>query len=108
MEAVVQPVRAVPEKGGRQRPHSPFGITLWLLVSALLNGGGWILSALHQLNARGYAIYVVLAVVVVMWWEQSRGYADIKTPHLRRWIRRFKRPLPAGFLLLAILAFIGG
>src|ERR1700722_16823793 len=88
--------------------RTPFGISLWLLVSALMSSGGWILSALHQLNALGYAVYLLLAAGALFWWEKCRGFADLKTPHLGKLIHRFKRPLPLGFLLLTILALTGG
>ena len=109
MGAPVQPaVRALPGREEQRGLRAPFGITLWLLVSALMSIGGWILSALHQLNTRGYAVYLLLAAGVLIWWEAGRGFADLKTPRLGRLVRRFKRPLPFGFLLLAILALTGG
>ncbi len=109
MGAPVQPaVRALPGREEQRGLRAPFGITLWLLVSALMSIGGWILSALHQLNTRGYAVYLLLAAGMLIWWEAGRGFADLKTPRLGRLVRRFKRPLPFGFLLLAILALTGG
>src|SRR5581483_1554309 len=109
MDATVQPVVCVPSGREDQRQsRSPFGITLWLLISALMSSGGWILSALHQLNVRGYAIYLLFAAGALMWWEKSRGFADFRAPRPGRLARRFKRPLPFGYLLLAILALAGG
>ena len=109
MGAPVQPaVHALRGREEQRGLRAPFGITLWLLFSALMSIGGWILSALHQLNTRGYAIYLLLAAGMLIWWEASRGFADLKTPRLGRLVRRFKRPLPFGFLLLAILALTGG
>jgi hypothetical protein len=85
-------------------------VRFWILLSSVLVGGGWILSALHQLNGTGYAVVlspVVLALL--LWWRKSRPLAQT---NLRRWqskiFRRFRRRMPQLFLLIAALAFLGG
>lgn len=109
MDATVQPVvRALSGREEQRQTRAPFGITLWLLVSALMSSGGWVLSALHQLNVQGYAVYLLFTAAVLILWEKSRGFADLKAPRLHRLVRRFKRPLPLGFLVLAIMALTGG
>jgi hypothetical protein len=36
-------------------------VRAWILLSTLLAGAGWVLSAFHELNHIGYAIVFVLA-----------------------------------------------
>ena len=75
---------------------------------AWLNATGWVLSALHQLNAAGYAVSLALGTAVFGWW-QKRSVAQIfscKKPAAI--LRRCRRPLPAIFLLVTGLIFLGG
>jgi hypothetical protein len=83
----------------------------WLLVAALLNAAGWTLSALGDLNARGYAALLVVIVTVFAW--RVRGAVHSKyifagTTTTARLRQRFKRPFPLAFLTLTVLAAIGG
>jgi hypothetical protein len=109
MNSSVQPVaRPAPVAETRRQTRAPFGIALWLLLSASMTSGGWILSAFHQLNARGYAVWLLLTAAAIFWWMKSREFADLRAPRLSKLIRRFKRPLPLGYLILAALALLGG
>jgi len=77
---------------------------LWLCSCAYLNCAGWILSALRQLNATGYAVAMLLGIVLALiWW--SKHHPVISPAKLAR---RFRRPLPAVFLCLTGLIFLGG
>jgi len=83
-------------------------VTLWIWFCAYLNCVGWILSCLHELNARGYAIALALGLaLVVIWHRKTSAPVQPRTswPKLRR---RFRRGFPLSFLVLALLAFLGG
>lgn len=86
----------------------PTTVLFWLWFCAYLNCAGWTLSALHQLNAGGYA--VVLLFGSAGWWHWRRKTAAPFLPRVRwgRLRRRYCRPFPAAFLVLAALAFLGG
>ncbi len=76
----------------------------WIGVCAYLNCAGWLLTAIHQVNAAGYAVAlvpVVFATVALLrrGWRPAAGY---------RMRRRLRRPLPGLFLLLSGLALLGG
>ena len=76
-----------------------FLITPVILISAYLNCAGWILSALHRLNAAGYSVAVILGVILLWWCKPDFG---------RVRLRRFAKPFPFLFLCLAALAILGG
>ena len=85
-------------------------VRLWVLLSTLLVGAGWILSALHQLNRAGYGVVFALAGIAILVWRKNlRGISQINPARI--WLefrRRFSRPAPRLFLLLAVLAFVSG
>jgi hypothetical protein len=47
-------------------------VRIWILFSALLVGGGWILSALHQLNRIGYGMLIALAGMAAIIWRLKK------------------------------------
>lgn len=75
----------------------------WLWVSALASLAGWGLSAIHQLNRAGYAIVFAIAIGAFFLLRQK-----IELPRPRKLLRRFRRPLPLAFAVLAVLVFISG
>ena len=79
---------------------------LWLC--AWLNFTGWALSALHQLNAVGYAVSLLLFSAGCSFWKPAAGFEIFPRPFRRNFFRRFRRPLPALFLLVTVLVFLGG
>jgi hypothetical protein len=87
---------------------------LWILASAACVSAGWILSALHQLNLAGYAVFffVFAAGLAVVCARRRRGTGVSRTMVRAKWVRRslrrFRRPLPLLFFLTATLAFAGG
>ena len=83
-------------------------IVIWIWFCAYLNCAGWTLSALHELNAGGYAVALApgLAALLV-WWRQS-GALFFPNVHWSKLRRRFRRGFPLAFLALALLAFLGG
>jgi hypothetical protein len=85
-------------------------VALWILLSALLVAGGWILSWLRQLNAAGYALWLLAGAGALAWWWSRRRASPpwSRGWHGPRWRRRFRRPLAGAFLVLAALAIVGG
>lgn len=83
------------------RPHAT---TLWVVVCVLCNAAGWILSAIGQLNAAGYAVLFALAgVASAAWFRKHPARPDFG------WrTRRFKKPLPMAFAAVAALVLLGG
>jgi len=98
------------ESSGAAAGRLPLGIALWLVYCATMSCAGWVLSALHQLNAFGYAVVAVVLAAGIILWEAARGYYDLKVARVRwhRRLRRLRKPLPLAFLILAALAFISG
>ena len=105
---MIESVNQSPGSAGRK--SAPSGIALWLVVCATMSNAGWALSALHELNARGYACVVLALAVAIALWEKTRNFSDLKLARVycHRLVRRFKRPLPLGFLLMAMIALVGG
>ncbi|HTY88366.1 MAG TPA: hypothetical protein VMB80_12935 [Candidatus Acidoferrum sp.] len=86
----------------------PDVVRFWVWFCAYLNGAGWTLSALHQLNATGYG--VALLVGLTGWWLWRKKASAPVLPRVAwgKFRRRFRRPFPLGFLVLAAMAFLGG
>ena len=89
-------------------PKAPVFVAGWIVLCAFCNCAGWILSALHQLNAAGYAVGFALGMAAVAAsWKKifPAGFPWLNLPGQRR---RFRRWFPLGFLVLALLAILGG
>ena len=88
------------------KTRPPVAILNWIWLCAFLNCAGWGLSALHQLNAAGYAVTLALGATAFFIWQKKSG-----GPVFPRWQkinRRFRRTFPLAFLILAVLALLGG
>jgi hypothetical protein len=89
-------------------------IKLWILGSAACVSAGWILSALHQINLTGYAVFFfVLGTGLAVACKRPRredraACARIGAKWAARILRRFRRPLPLLFFLTAAMAIAGG
>lgn len=85
-------------------PTKLHATTLWVVVCVLCNAAGWILSAIGQLNAAGYAIVFALAGAAgVAWLRAHPACLDFG------WrTRRFKKLLPMAFAVVAALTLLGG
>src|ERR1700728_437347 len=89
-------------------------VKLWILGSAACVAAGWILSALHQANLTGYAVFFFIftaALAVEFKSGVLRGAAGCARAGAKsaRWIpHRIRRPLPLLFFLTAAAAAIGG
>jgi hypothetical protein len=85
-------------------------VRFWILLSTVLVGGGWVLSALDQLNRLGYITILLPLFVGTMLWCRKSGL--LTSEHLQRcrhkFRKRFRRRAPQLFLLIAVLSFIGG
>ena len=86
----------------------PTLVLLWIWGCAYLNCAGWTLSALHQLNARGYAVALAVGVVALLLWRRQNSPQFFPEIRWRKYLRRFRKPFPLAFLILAALAFLGG
>jgi len=93
----------------RCKMSSTFLVQLWILLSVFAGAAGWILSALGQLNRAGYAVF--FAVAAILLWL-CRKHFESGLPrrrfNARKLVRRFRRPLPAAFAVIAFLVFLGG
>ena len=82
---------------------------LWIWISVLASLAGWSLSAIGQLNRPGYVVFFAIAVTLLF---LCRKNFDLPTagrfPNPKKIRRRFRRPLPLVFAILALLIFIGG
>jgi len=83
-------------------------VLLWVWCCAYLNCVGWTLSALHQLNAGGYAVALALGAVALLVWRKKTSAQILPNVRWQTYRRRFHRPFPLAFLILAALAFLGG
>ncbi len=85
-------------------------VRLWILLSTLLVSAGWILSAVHQLNRADYATIFAIAGIGFYFWRRRSHWHPQKNPTqlFQKFRRRFKRPAPFIFLLLALLAILSG
>lgn len=85
-------------------------VRTWILLSTLLVGAGWVLSACHQLNRTGYGIIFALAAVAVflcrekIQWPTGKNFVRA----LHKFPRRFKRAAPLLFLALAMMSLVAG
>ena len=85
----------------------PAAIVIWVWFCAYLNCVGWTLSALHQLNAAGYAVALLLGgVAIVAWCKQTSGRI-LPRVSWRKLKHRFRRSFPLAFLILAAMACLG-
>jgi hypothetical protein len=86
----------------------PTAIFLWVWFCAYLNGAGWALSALHELNAGGYVVVLALGVAALVFWRRKTSAEFLPRFHWQKIRRRFRRGFPRAFLILAAMAFLGG
>ena len=86
----------------------PTLVLLWVWVCAYLNCAGWALSALHKLNAVGYAVALALGFVGLLVWRKQTSAHLFPEVRRQKYLRRFRKPFPLAFLILAVMAFLGG
>lgn len=84
-------------------------VKIWLWISTLATLAGWSLSAVGQLNRPGYLVFGVMACVVYWFGRRAFGWQMPGTGfNGRKTLRRFRRWLPAAFVVLAFLVLLGG
>ena len=81
----------------------PTLVLLWVWFCAYLNCAGWALSALHQLNAGGYAVALALGFAALLVWRKKTSAQIIPTVRWQKYLRRFRSPFPLAFLILAAM-----
>jgi hypothetical protein len=82
---------------------------VWVLLSSWSVAAGWILSVFHSLGLIGYMVCLVLTLGAAFIYL-SRPSGQRPVLRARIWVppRRWRRPLPAIFTIILILAFVGG
>ena len=84
-------------------------VRLWLWISVLASVAGWTLSAPGQLNRPGYAVFfAAFAAVVFICRKELELVPGKKKSRGKKFLCRFRRPLPFCFAVLAFLVFLGG
>ena len=83
-------------------------VRVWVWVSAFATLAGWSLSALGQLNRAGYLVFGGVVAVTLLLGRRTFGWKAPGTGFKwRKARRRFGRWLPASFVGLALLVFLG-
>ena len=83
-------------------------VAIWIWFCAYLNCACWTLSALHQLNACGYAVALLVWLAALFVWRNKTSARFLPQIRWQKVRRRFRRPFPLAFLILAAMAFLGG
>ncbi len=86
----------------------PAAVVIWIWFCAYLNCAGWALSALHQLNAGGYAAAFATGLAAIWFWKIKTGAQFSCGGGCAKIKNRFRRGFPLAFLVLAAMAAIGG
>src|ERR1700722_15440407 len=86
----------------------PAAVAIWIWFCAYLNCAGWALSAIHQLNAGGYAVALAIWFATLFAWQRKTSGQIFPQIRLQKFVRRFRKPFPLAFLILAVMAFLGG
>jgi hypothetical protein len=95
------------EKHSSFRPRISW-VAAWVIFCAFCNFIGWVLSALHELNRIGYAVALGAGAVAFAVWKGKTNAVFFQPYDFTRLRRRFRRPFPRAFLILALLAIAGG
>ena len=85
-------------------------LILWILLAAACSVGGWLLSAFGELNAAGYAVWFLGCFILWRLFRGKRRGGSFRRDRygLRKLRGRFRRTLPAAFLILCGLILAGG
>ena len=84
-------------------------LVIWIWFCTYLNCAGWFLSAIHQLNAAGYSIALAFWFAALIVWKKKNPHSfSLRGVCLRKFSKRFRKPFPLAFLILAAMAFLGG
>lgn len=87
-------------------------VAIWIWFCAYMNCAGWLLSAIRELNAAGYAVACMIWIATLFIGKSffpSAAHSPVRgVSCFRKLLRRFKRPFPLAFLILSVMAFLGG
>lgn len=100
---------AAPARMVRESLPKPLGpVAGWILFCVFCNCAGWLLSAVHQLNATGYSVALSVLLLLAITFRK-RFFSDRPIGgRLKKLCRRFRRMFPLAYLALAIMAILGG
>jgi hypothetical protein len=82
-------------------------VRLWLWISAFASAAGWTLSAFGQLNRIGYGIAFIAFAIFTFAARNELFQGGIKFS-AKKFLHRFRRPLPLCFAALTVMIFLGG
>jgi hypothetical protein len=82
----------------------PVLLKIWIVSSALLCCGGWVLSLFGALNRAGYAVLVGLIILCGLFILRR----EVGSIRWRKFLVRFRRPAPLLFAILTFVAILGG
>jgi hypothetical protein len=86
----------------------PTAVLIWVWLCAYLNCAGWFLSWRHELNGGGYAAALAVFFVTLFVWRKKNSAQLLPQIRWGKIYRRFRKPFPLAFLILAAMAFLGG
>jgi hypothetical protein len=86
----------------------PTANLLWVWFCVYFSVVGWTLSALHELNRAGYLLATAIGLMVLVIWRKKTSNFFLPAIRWQKLRRRFCRPLPFVFLMVAACAFVGG
>ena len=88
--------------------RTPAAVAWWIALCAFCSCAGWILSAIHQLNAGGWGVTFLVGLAAVWMMRGKLFPGGFRGVNLSKGRRRFRRAFPFAFLVLASLAILGG
>jgi hypothetical protein len=87
-------------------------VAIWIWLCAYLNCAGWFLSAVHALNAVGYTLALAVWIATLFAGKKFFFLPALCPPPrvscFHKFVHRFKSPFPLAFLVLTVMAFLGG
>lgn len=86
----------------------PALLNLWVWLCVYLNVTGWLLSSLHQLNALGYGVALIVFIAGMRLWRRRLPVIQQRKLWMHKARRRFTHIFPLLFLVVAALVFAGG
>jgi len=88
------------------KPWGP--VACWILFCVFCNCAGWLLSAVHQLNATGYSVALSVLLLLAIAFRKRLFSNRPIGGRLKKLRRRVRRMFPLAYLVLAIMAILGG
>jgi len=88
--------------------QTPILPSAWLLFCVFCNIAGWLLSACHQLNSAAYLALLLICIGVTLFTGRNFFSSTSLARQVLKSKRRYKRVFPLAFLILALMAILGG